>query len=174
MRTETEFVTDDLVKYKKLLQEDHKNLLLLDQDLKRLECKVNISVSKGEAKVKHARSSTEASETSEIISRLCRRVDRIERDLPSGPVDCQPGRFKPSIFHTVRYIQLMNESSSMSNNFRWDELGTFLQGFSDGVDMQMFADIQSAVALSHRSRKDECFEVLNSLIPKALFAQQCG
>ena len=43
LRTENEFVTDDVAKYKKLLQEDHKNLLLLDQDLKRLECKVNIS-----------------------------------------------------------------------------------------------------------------------------------
>ena len=174
LRTETEFVTVDLVKYKKLLQEDHKCLLVLDKHLERLERKMNISVNESEAEHTHDRSIAESSVNSKIISHFCRRVDRIERDLSTVPVDLTPGRFKPSIFHSARYIRLMNESASMSNNFRWDELGDFLQGFTDGVDMQIFAGIQSAVALSHRSRKAECFEVLNSLIPKALFAKQYG
>ncbi|CAB4043709.1 Hypothetical predicted protein [Paramuricea clavata] len=173
LRTETEFVTDDLVKYKKLLQEDHNSLLLLDKHLERLECKMNISIPKSEARNKHARSSAATSKNSEIISNFCRRVDRLERELPS-PVDSVPGPFRPTIFHRARYIRLMNKSSFMASNFRWEELGNFLQGFNDSVDMQICAGIQSALALSHRSRKDECFEVLNRLIPKALLAKQYG
>ena len=170
LRTETEFVTDDLVKYKKLLQEDRNSLLLFDKHLERLECKMNISDSRN----RHARSSAATSQNSEIISKFCSRVDRLERELPSS-VDLAPSRFKPSIFCSIRYIRLINESSSMSYNFRWEELGNFLQRFTDdGVDMQMFAGIQSAVALSHQSRKDECFEVLNGLIPKAFLAKQYG
>lgn len=38
----------------------------------------------------------------------------------------------------------------------------------------MFAGIQSAIALSHQSKKDECLEVLNGLIPKALLANKYG
>ena len=169
---ETEFVTDDLVKYKKLLQEDHDSLVLLDQHLERFECKMNITVPKGETRKKRARSSAETSGNSETISKFCRRVDKL-CEL-SSPVDLVPSCFKPSIFHSARYIRLINKSSSMSYNNRWEDLGKFLQGFEDCVDMQMFADIQSAIALSHQSRKDECFKVLHSLIPKTLLAKQYG
>ena len=62
----------------------------------------------------------------------------------------------------------------MSYNFRWKELDKFLLGFNGDVDMEMFAGIQSAVALSHQSKKDECLEVLNGLIPKALLANKYG
>ncbi len=176
LRTENEFVTDDVAKYKKLLQEDHESLLLLDQHLERLECKMNISVPEGDAK--HCARSIVPSATtsvgnSEIISKISRRVDKLERELPT-PVDLVPSRFKPSaIFHRARYSRLVTESIFMSWNFRWEELGKFLQRFNDDVDMQMFADIESAVALSHQS-KDECLEALNSLIPKVLLAKQCG
>ena len=170
LRSETEFVTDDLVKLKKLLCQDHQSLLVLDRHLKKLECKMKISVSEGDAE--HASTSAETTGSSEIISKFCRRVDKLEQEL-SSPVDLMPSRSKPSIFHSAKYIRLVNVSNSMSYNFRWKELDKFLQEFV-GADMQMFAGIQSAVALSHQSKKDESFEILNSLIPKALLANQYG
>jgi hypothetical protein len=173
LRTETEFFTDDLGKYKKLHQEDNNSLHLLDKHLERLECKMNISIPKGDARNKHARSSAATSDNHEIISKMYRRVDRLERELPSC-VDSVPEPFKPTIFHSARYILLMNKSGVMSANYRWEEVDNFLQGFNDSVDMQIYAGIQSTVALSHRSRKDECFEALKRLVQKALLAKQHG
>jgi hypothetical protein len=173
LRTETEFFTDDLGKYKKLHQEDNNSLHLLDKHLERLECKMNISIPKGDARNKHARSSAATSDNHEIISKMYRRVDRLERELPSC-VDSVPEPFKPTIFHSARYILLMNKSGVMSANYRWEEVDNFLQGFNDSADMQIYAGIQSTVALSHRSRKDECFEALKRLVQKALLAKQHG
>lgn len=171
LRTETEFVTEDLVRYKELLHQDHDGLLVLERHLERLEYKMNISAPKTK---EDDMSSSEASENSKIISKCCRRMDKLERELSSPRVDLSPSRSKPAIFHSARYIRLINESSSMSYNFRWKELDKFLLGFNDDVDMEMFAGIQSAVALSHQSKKDECLEVLNGLIPKALLANKYG
>ena len=167
LRTETEFVTEDLVRYKELLHQDHDGLLVLE----RLEYKMNISAPKTK---EDDMSSSEASENSKIISKCCRRMDKLERELSSRHVDLSPSRSKQAIFHSARYIRLINESSSMSYNFRWTELHNFLQDFNDDVDMEMFAGIQSAVALSHQSKKDECLEVLNGLIPKARSANKYG
>ena len=175
LRTETEFMTNDLVKYKKLLQKDYDSLLVLDKHIERLECKIGLSSPKvDETSKEYARSSAETSQNSEIIAKFCRRVDKLEQELSSPTVDLTPSLFKPPIFHSARYIRMMNKSSSMSYNFRWEDLGTFLEGFKDSVDMQMFADIQTAVALSHQSRKDECLEFLDSLIPKTLLANKYG
>lgn len=166
LRTESEFMTNDLVKYKKLLRKDYDSLLVLDKRIERLECKIGLSSPKvDETSMKYARSSAETSQNSEIIAKFCRRVDKLKQELSSPTVDLTPSRFKPPIFHSTTYIRMINKSSSMSYNFRWEDLRTFLKGFKDGADMQMFADIQTAVALSHQSRKDECLEFLNSLIP---------
>ena len=173
LREETEFLTIDLINYKDLLQQDHKSLLGLEKHLESLENKINISLTKHEGtKRTHATSVT--SENGKIITRIRRRVDRIERDLSSGPDDLTPERFKPSIFHSAKYIRLMDKSNSMASNFRWEELSNFLKGFNDSVDIQIFAGIQSAAALSHRSRKGDCLKVLNDLIPKVIFSQQYG
>ncbi|XP_028399473.1 uncharacterized protein LOC114522893 [Dendronephthya gigantea] len=171
LRTETEFVTDDLVKYKKLLQEDHNSLLLIDENLKTLERKMNISEPKGGKNYAIACPGT--FENSEIISSVSHRINRLEHEL-SSPVDLVPSCFKPSIFHSSRYIKLMNGSNSMSYNFCWDELSMFLKGFDDNLDIKMFAAIQSAVSLSHQSRKDESFDALNSLTAKDLLGTQYG
>ena len=170
LRSETEFVTDDLVKFKELLHQDYQSLVVLDRHLEKLECKMKVSVDKCETK--HASTSAETTGNSEIISKVCRRVDKLEQELSSS-VDLMPSKSKPSIFHSGKYIRLVNVSNSMSYNFRWKELDKFLQEFV-GVDIQMFAGIQSAVALSHQSKKDESFEILNSLIPKAFLANQYG
>ena len=177
LRTETEFKTADLLKYKKLLQKNYDSLLVLGKHIERLECKIGLSAPEVDEKSKkYARSSAETSQNSEIIAKFCHRVDKLEQELssPTGTVDQTPSRFKPPIFHSARYIRMMNESCSMSNNFRWEDLDTFLKGFKDRVDMQMFADIRRAAALSHQSRKDECLEFLNSLIPKAFLVNQYG
>ena len=89
----------------------------------------------------------------------------------SNPVDLAPARTKPVIFQSARYIRMINESSSMSYNFRWEGLDEFLRSFNDDVDMQMFADIQAALSLSHQSKKDKSLEMLNGLIPKLLTAE---
>ena len=175
LRTETEFVTDDLVKYKKLLQQDYDKLLKLDKHIERLECKIGISsLNDDETSKKSAKPNAETSKNSEIIAKFCSRVDKLEHELSCRTVDLTPSRFKPPIFHSARYIRMVNKSSSMSYNFCWEELGTFLEGFKDDVAMQMFADIQTAVALSHQSKKEECLKFLKGLIPKALLANQYG
>ena len=166
LRTETEFVTADLERNKELLQQDHDSLLVLEKHLERLEYKVNISATKSET----TEDNLPNSENSKIIAKFCRRMERLEGKF-SSPVDLAPARTKPAIFRSARYIRLINESSAMSYNFRWEELDRFLQNFNDDVDMQMFAGIQAALSLSHQSRKDESLEMLNVLIPKALTAK---
>ena len=163
LRTETEFVTDEVVKYKKLLEDDRNNLLLLDSHLERLEKKTGVTIGsyeKGNKRTNLSRSSAEKSENSKIVSQSCRRVDRLEHKL-TYVVDAKPSLFKPPIFHSSRYIRMINESSSMSYNFHWEGLDKFLQEFHDSIDMKMFADIQYTVALNHQSRKDESFKSLN-------------
>ena len=142
LRTEREFVTEDL--------------LVLEKHLERLEYKVNISATK--------------SETTEHNLTLCRRMERLV-EVFSNPVDLAPARTKPAIFQSARYIRMINESSSMSYNFRWEGLDEFLQSFNDDVDMQMFAGIQAALSLSHQSKKDKSLEVLNELFRKAIAAK---
>ena len=110
------------------------------------------------------------SETTEDNLTLCRRMERLV-EVFSSPVDLAPARTKPAIFQSARYIRMINESSSMSYNFRWEGLGEFLRSFNDDVDMQMFADIQAALSLSHQSKKDKSLEMLNGLIPKLLTAE---
>ena len=65
---------------------------------------------------------------------------------------------------------MINKTNSLSFNLRWDELETFLKGFTSDLDLKILAGIQHAAALSHRSRKDEALEVLNGLVPNALLA----
>ena len=43
LKNETEFLTDDIVKYKQWLNDDYKNLILLEKDLERFEEKIKIS-----------------------------------------------------------------------------------------------------------------------------------
>ena len=153
--------SDPLVeKLKKLLTEREfvtEELLVLEKHLERLEYKVNISATKSET-------------TEDNLTLLRRRIERLGEEF-SSPVDLAPARTKPAIFRSARYIRLINESGAMSYNFRWEELDRFLRSFNDDVDMQMFADIQAALSLSHQSRKDESLEMLNGLIPKALTAK---
>ena len=158
--TETEFVTGDLERYKELLQQDRDGLLVLEEHLKRLENKVNTSVTKSET----TDDDLPNSENSKIIATMCRRMERLD-------VHLAPARTKPAIFRSARYIRLINESSSMFYNFRWEEPDGFLRNFNDDVDMQMFAGIQAALSLSHQSKKDKSLEMLNGLIPKALTAK---
>ena len=171
LRNETEFPTEDLLRYKHLVKDDHDNMLLLEHDLKRLEDKMAISAPHNETTEAADTRNAETSDNSKIISRIRRRMGKLEREVATT-VDQVPSRSKPAIFHRARYIRLINRSFSMSCNFRWEELNKFFQEFSDDldVDMKIFADIQSAVALNLQSKKQEALEVLNSLIPKAFVA----
>ena len=172
LRTETEFLTEDLVRYKQWVKDDHNSLLLLEKYLKRLEHIMNISASRKETTEADDTRSSTTSENSKIISRFCRRMDKLEREVASS-VDLAPSRSKPAIFRSAKYVRLINESSSMFYNFRWEELDKYLQQFTcnDDVDIKMFAGIQAAMALSHQSKKDEGFDALNALIPNALMAK---
>ena len=166
LRSETVFVTEDLERYKEMLQQDHDGLLVLEKHLERLEYKVNISATKSET----TEDNLPNSENSKILAKFCLRMERLEWKF-SSHVDLAPARTKPAIFRSARYIRLINESNSMSYNFRWEGLDTFLRGFNDDVDMQMFAGIQAALSLSHQSKKDKSLEMLNGLIPKLLTAK---
>ena len=166
LRSETEFITEDLERCKEMLQQDRDGLLVLEEHLKGLENKMNISVSKSE----RTEDNLPNSENRKIIATLCRRIEWVKRKFQS-PVDLAPARTKPAIFQSARYIRLINESSSMSYNFRWEGLDEFLRRFNDDVDMQMCAGIQAALSLSHQSKKDKSLEMLNGLIPKLLTAK---
>ena len=97
---------------------------------------------------------------------------RLEREIMDArSVDHFPSLSKPAIFESARYIRLVNTSFFLSYNFRWNDLKTFFQEFDDDSDMQLFAGIQLAASLSHQSRKREAFDMLDSLIPKALLAK---
>lgn len=168
--TETEFVTDDLVKYKQWVKDDHDRLVSLEKGLKRLEDKMKLSASENETTELDDTRRLETPDNSKIISRMRRRISKLEQQFKT-PVDQAPSRSKPEIFRRAKYIQLINESSSMSYNFRWKDLEKFLQGFDDDIDLSMFAGIQSAVSLSHQSKKSEASEVLHGLIPNVLMAR---
>ena len=149
--TEREFVTEDL--------------LVLEKHLERLEYKANISATKRKRKEDNLPNS----KRSKFIATVCLRMKRVGEEFLS-PVDLAPSRTKPAIFQSARYIRMINESSSMSYNFRWEGLDEFLRSFNDDVDMQMFAGIQAALSLSHQSKKDKSLEMLNELSRKALTA----
>lgn len=170
LRSETEFLTEDLVTYKQWLKDDHDSLLLLEKDLERLEEKMKICTRRNDTDTQADISgSSEANGNSEIILRIRTRVAKLERQITTS-VDLVPSRSKPEIFHSGRYIKMMNTSDFLGFNLRWAELVEFLKGFSNDADMKLFAGIQLAAALSHRSKKREALEVVNGLIPKALLA----
>ena len=166
LRSETEFLTKDLVTYKQWVKDDHDSLLLLEKDLERLEVKMKISSSNSDTQTQaDIAGSSKAVGNSEIILRIRTRVAKLERQ-----VDLVPSRSKPEIFYSGRYIEMMNQSNFHKFNFHWDNLVKFLQGFtcSADVDIKLFAGIQQAAALcrSHcLSRKKEELKVLTALIP---------
>ena len=170
METEIEFRTEDLERYKQWLKDDNNSLLSLEKDLERLENKMKIQpVGGNDHTPSNAAGSSRASGNSEIISKIQTRVARIQRHV-NVSVDLVPSRTKPEIFQSSRYIKMINKTNSLSFNLRWDELETFLKGFTSDLDLKILAGIQHAAALSHRSRKDEALEVLNGLVPNALLA----
>ncbi len=81
-----------------------------------------------------------------------------------------PSRSKPEIFHSKKYIKMINTSNFLRFNFRWADLEKFLRGYGNDVDIKLFAGIQQAAALSHCSKNTEALEVVNGLIPKAVLA----
>ena len=112
-------------------------------------------------------SEIESASNSEIISVVRTRVAKLERVITS--VDLTPSRSKPSIFHSERYIKMMNRAYFLKFNFRWKDLMKFLQEFTCGsnADMKLFAGILQANCHSHSSRwkKREEFQALTDLIP---------
>lgn len=171
--TETEFLTEDLVRYKQWLKDDHDSLLSLERDLERLENKMKITTGENDNTPVDKTGSSRTCDNSEIISRLRTQVAKLDRQVTTTSVDQAPSRSKPEIFHSNRYIKMIDESNSLRFNFRWEDLEKFLQGFSShgNMDIKLFAGIQQAAGLSHHSKKkDEILEVLNGLIPGALMA----
>ncbi|XP_068761124.1 uncharacterized protein [Montipora capricornis] len=168
LRNETEFATEDLLRYKQMVNDDRDSLLLLEEDMKKVEGKMKLETSVTE----EARRSSETNHVNrKIIRRMRRRMARIEREMDARSVDLFPSNSKPAIFRSSRYIRLINTSYSMSYNFQWEELKPFLEKFDDDVDLKIFAGIQSAISLSHQSRKEEALKVLDSLIPKVFLAK---
>ncbi|XP_029182203.2 uncharacterized protein LOC114950113 isoform X2 [Acropora millepora] len=169
LRNESDFATDDLLRYEQMQKDDPSNLLLLEEDWKKLEDKRQPQPSlKGETR---SPETSRARDNGKIISRMRHRVFKLEREVDSPSVDLFPSLSKPAIFRNNRYIRLVNTSLSLSYNFRWKELKTFFQAFVGDYDMQLFADIQLAVSLSHQSKKREALDMLDSLIPKVLQAK---
>ena len=168
VRNETEFPTEDLLRYKQFVKDDRANLLLLEDDLKRLEKKMKTASTSQRVceTAEAANENPEMPDNTEIVSRMRRRIDNLENE-----VDLVPSRSKPAIFRSARYIRLINKSFSMSYNFRWGELEDFFREFDDDLDLKTFAGIQSVIALSHQSRKKEALEAVNALIPQTLLAK---
>ena len=163
LRNENDFTTDGLLRYKQMLEDDYYNLILLDEDLKKLENIIQLqsSVTAGTRSIETCRDNRSR------ISRMRHRMSKLKREVESRSVDLFPSRSKPAIFRSARYIRLFKRSYSLSYNFRWDELQIFLSKFDDdSYDMKMFAGIQSVVSLSHQSRKKEALAMLDSLILK--------
>lgn len=173
LRNETEFPTEDLLRYKQLVKDDHKNFLLLEESIKRLEDTLGTTSTSQTVceTAESAKGSSEISNNSEIASKMCCRMDKLERQIATA-VDLVPSRSKPAILRRAKYIRLMNKSFSMSCNFRWGELEKLLQEFNDDsdVDLKIFAGIQSAVGLNLQSKKKEALDVLNSLLRKTSVA----
>ena len=173
LKHETEFLTGDIVKYKQRLNDDFENLLLLEKDLERFEKKIKISDPKNATStlaVDEAGSfEIESANKSKIILRLRRKFKRLVKT-----VDLTPSRSKPSIFHSKRYIKMMNKANFLKFNFRYKDLVKFLQEFTCGsdVDIKMFAGILQANCHDHssRSKKKEEFQALTDLIPNTHMA----
>lgn len=169
LRNETEFPTEDLLRYRQLVKDDHTNFLLLEEGVKRLEDTLGTKATPQTLceTAESAEESSKISNNSEIVSKIVCRMDKLERQIATA-VDLVPSRSKPAILRRDKYIQLMNKSFYMSYNFRWGELEKLLQEFSDDsdTDLKIFAGIQSAVGLNHQSKKKEALDVLNSLLRK--------
>lgn len=169
LRNETEFPTEDLLRYKQLVKDDHANFLLLEEGIKRLEDTLGTKATSQTVceTAESAEGSSEISNDSEIVSKMCCRMDKLKRQIATA-VDLVPSRSKPAILRRAKYIRLMNQSFYMSCNFRWGELEKLLQEFNDDSDMDLkiFAGIQSAVGLNLQSKKKEALDVLNSLLGK--------
>jgi len=167
LRNETEFATEDLLRYKQLVKDDHTDFLLLEESIKRLEDKLGTKATSQTVceTAESAEGSSEISNNSEIVSKMCCRMDKLERQIATA-VDLVPSRSKPAILRRAKYIRLMNKSFYMSCNFRWGELEKLLQEFNDDsdTDLKIFAGIQSAVGLNLQSKKKEALDVLNSLL----------
>ncbi|XP_068673642.1 uncharacterized protein [Montipora foliosa] len=168
LRNETEFTTEDLLRYKQMVSD---SLLLLEEDLKKVEGKMKLETSVTVETRRISRTNHVNRKIMKIIRRMRRRMARIEREMVARSVDLFPSNSKPAIFRSSRYIWLINTSYSMSCNFKWEELKPFLEKFDDDVDLKIFAGIQSAISLSHQSRKEEALKVLDSLIPKVFVAK---
>lgn len=176
LKNETEFLTGDIVRYKQWLKDDYKNLLLLEKDVERLEEKMKISTPKTDTNTLTVdkAGNFQSAGNSEIILRLRTRVAKLERVVTC--VDLTPSRSKPKIFHSERYIKMMNKANFLKFNFHWKDLVKFLQEFtcSSDVDIKLFAGIQQAAAICHshcsRSKRKEEFQVLTDLIPNTLMA----
>ena len=142
LETEIEFRTEDLERYKKWLKDDNNSLLSLEKDLERLENKMKIQpVGGNDHTPSNAAGSSQsvlrASGNSEIISKIQTRVARIQRHV-NVSVDLVPSRTKPEIFQSSRYIKMINKTNSLSFNLRWDELETFLKGFTSDLDWRFW------------------------------------
>ena len=170
LRNETEFPTEGLLRYKQLVKDDHTNFLLLEEGIKRLEDTLGTKATSQtvcETAESGEGSSEMSNNNSEIVSQMCCRMDKLERQIATA-VDLVPSRSKPAIFRRAKYIRLMNRSFYMSYNFLWGELEKLLQEFNDDsdTDLKILAGIQFAVGLSLQSKKEEALDVLNSLLGK--------
>ena len=164
LRNESDFATDDLLRYKQMLKDDHNNLLLLEKDLEKIEEKIQLQPSTTVG----TRSPETSRDNGKIISRMRLRMVRLEREIMDARF---PSLSKPAIFQSARYIRLINTSSSLSFNFRWNDLKTLFQEFDNDLDMQLFAGIQLASSLNQQSKKQEALDMFDSLIPKLLQAK---
>lgn len=159
-----------------MVKRHYQNLLLLERDIEKLEEKMKISTPKTDTNTLTVdkAGNFQSAGNSEIILRLRTRVAKLERVVTC--VDLTPSRSKPKIFHSTRYIKMMNKANFLKFNFRWKELVKFLQQFtcSSDVDIKLFAGIQQAAAICHshcsRSKRKEEFQVLTDLIPNTLMA----
>ena len=167
-RSERVFATDDLLLYKQMIKDVHNNLLFFKKNAKKLEEKNQLRASATVG----TRSPDTRRDNGTLSSQMHLQIVRLERGIMDArSVDLVPRVSIPAIFKRRKYIRLVNTSFSLSYNFQWNDLTTFFQEFDDDSDMQMFADIQLVVSLSHQSRKGEALDLLDSLIPKVLQAK---
>lgn len=167
-RSESVFATDDLLLYKQMIKDVHNNLLFFKKNVKKLEEKNQLRASATVG----TRSPDTRRDNGTLSSQMHLQIVRLERGIMDArSVDLGPRVSIPAIFKRREYIRLVNKSFSLSYNFQWNDLTTFFQEFDDDSDMQLFADIQLAVSLSHQSRKGEALNFLDSLIPKVLQAK---
>ena len=168
LRNENDFKTDGLLRRKKTPKDDQDNLLRLEENLKKLEDKMQLQPYTVKAEFRGPETSCD---NGKIISRMRHRISKLKREVEPRSVDLFPSRSKPAIFRSARYIQLINKSYFLSYNFHWGELKKVLSEYDDDIDLKMFAGIQSVVSLSHQSRKKEALAMLDRLIAKLLHAK---